>query len=87
MFSATIGSISLSLALFPISAQALPTPAQVDHTAERICQVPQESASITRNIYYQELGKSVSNGNITANQIQDEDTREIIIGLWIKNNY
>ena len=84
MFRATIVSISLSLAFFPISAKALPTSAQIDHAAQIICQVPQESASITRNIYYQELGKWVSEGNITTNEMQDEDTREMITRQLIK---
>ncbi|MGK7939268.1 MAG: hypothetical protein AB4062_03760 [Crocosphaera sp.] len=67
-----------------LPSQALPTPSQINEAAERICQIPQESSEMTRNIYYQEVAKWVNTGQITMNDMEDEEIRENITTQVIK---
>ena len=69
---------------FSVPSQALPTAGQINETVQRICQIPQASSEMTRNIYYQELAKWVNSGNITVNDMEDEAIRETITTKVIK---
>jgi hypothetical protein len=59
-----------------LPSQAVPTSSQINETAQRLCEIPGESSSMTRNIYYQEVKKWVDDGSLTVSDIEDEEIRE-----------
>ncbi|MDJ0509777.1 MAG: hypothetical protein QNJ64_11055 [Crocosphaera sp.] len=76
--------LPLMAVTIPLPSQALPTADQINETAQRICQIPEASSEMTRNIYYQEVAKWVNTGNISIDDMEDETIRETITTQVIK---
>ncbi|MDJ0660027.1 MAG: glutamyl-tRNA amidotransferase [Crocosphaera sp.] len=73
-----VGLLSLTVALIPISVQAFPTSPQINKLAQRICQLPSQSPETFQDSMMKETMREmqgwINQGNLSLEEIQDQDT-------------
>ena len=67
-----------AIGLFPTPVNALPTSPQIDQLAQKICQIPNQSPEAFQEAMLQkmmqEMASWMDTGNLTIQEMQDEDT-------------
>jgi hypothetical protein len=75
MLRRLIWIMPLTLGMFPLSVQALPTPTQINGLAQKICQLPnQSSQSDYQQAIAQGMGGWMYQGNLTFQELNNPQT-------------
>lgn len=70
--------VPLTIGLFPVAVHAFPTSPQINKLAQRICQLPSQSPEAFQEAMVkemlQEMGGWMNQGNLTLEEMQDQNT-------------